>query len=234
MNEEKLLEFGLYLKSLREGKDLTLNELAQKTGYSDAYISQVEKGRRKNPPTIDMLKHLSDALNTPYSELLRKAGYAELAEGQYFKEMFSSLGLSSGFPEDLTRYDDNEDLKRVTKLMNVWFRGVLKWTEDMRFTDNDTIMLREHFAELLIRYKQLIESLANTHNHWSDSKDHFMKAWGESTTETGVRQFFLKAELDKDIQSITEWIDGFPAWVANNEDDQKSGGEKNGHNPKKK
>lgn len=218
MDEEKLKEFGVYLKSLREESGLTLNELANKTGYSDAYVSQVEKGRRKNPPTIDMLKQLSVALETPFSNLLQKAGYEELAEGQYYKEMLSALGLDSAqeFPLDIKRSESNESLKSATKLLNLWFDGVVKWTEDVRFTDNETLILREHFAELLIRYKQLIESLANTNVKWINSKDYLKELWGASTTEVGLRQNFLRMELDSNIQDITEWIDYFPNYIASN------------------
>lgn len=33
--------FGVYLKGLRESKDITLRELARKTGMSAAYISDI-------------------------------------------------------------------------------------------------------------------------------------------------------------------------------------------------
>lgn len=37
--------FGVYLKGLRESKDITLRELARKTGMSAAYISDIENDR---------------------------------------------------------------------------------------------------------------------------------------------------------------------------------------------
>lgn len=91
MDESNIVKFGLYLKDLRERKGLTLIELAEKIGYSDAYISQVEKGRRKNPPTLELLKKLSEGLNVPYSELLKEAGYEDIAEGQRYKEIMDEI-----------------------------------------------------------------------------------------------------------------------------------------------
>jgi transcriptional regulator with XRE-family HTH domain len=55
------LGFGLYLKSLRKEKHFTLKELAEKSGTSDSYLSQVETGKR-NPPKPSFLEKLSNAI----------------------------------------------------------------------------------------------------------------------------------------------------------------------------
>lgn len=97
MDDTLLEEFGIYLKELREHKALTLSQLAEKIGYSDAYISQIEKGRRKNPPTLELLESLSKGLDVPYSSLLRGAGYEGLAEGQRLKEAFDDIENTDSF-----------------------------------------------------------------------------------------------------------------------------------------
>lgn len=40
-------DFGQYLKTLRESRDITLRELARMTGLSPAYLSDVENGSIK-------------------------------------------------------------------------------------------------------------------------------------------------------------------------------------------
>lgn len=68
------LEFGQYLKSLRKAAKLSMAVLAEQSGVSQPYISQIERGER-GIPSPDILKKLSTALNTPYTDLMAKAGF---------------------------------------------------------------------------------------------------------------------------------------------------------------
>jgi transcriptional regulator with XRE-family HTH domain len=68
------LEFGQYLKSLRKAAKLSMAVLAEQSGVSQPYISQIERGER-GIPSPEILKKLSPALNTPYTELMAKAGF---------------------------------------------------------------------------------------------------------------------------------------------------------------
>ncbi|MGF9714631.1 helix-turn-helix domain-containing protein [Paenibacillus naphthalenovorans] len=67
------IEFGQYLKSLRKSAKLSMAKLAEASGVSQPYISQIERGER-GIPSHEILKKLSAALNTPYMELMAKAG----------------------------------------------------------------------------------------------------------------------------------------------------------------
>jgi|SRR5690625_762998 len=215
MNSE-LMEFGNYLKYLREDYGFTLSELAEEVGYSTAYLSQIEKGRRKKRATIDMLKQLSLALETPYSELLRKAGYEELAEGQYYKELFFSIKLNKN-REYLwvdKRDETNEDLKLITNLTNVNLKGVFEWTDDQRFSENETIYLREHFNELLLKYKEIIKELVNANQKWVSAKDCLIEVWGDNATEEEIKQKFLKLELDTNIYNLIKFIENLSWFMA--------------------
>ena len=69
-----MINFGDYLRSLREGQKLSLREAAAKTGVSISYITQIENGRR-NAPGPEVLKKLAPAYNVPVRDLLRAAGY---------------------------------------------------------------------------------------------------------------------------------------------------------------
>ena len=70
----EMINFGDYLRSLREGQKLSLREAAAKTGVSVSYITQIENGRR-NAPGPEVLKKLAPAYNVPVRDLLRAAGY---------------------------------------------------------------------------------------------------------------------------------------------------------------
>src|SRR4051812_27008899 len=49
---------------------LTLDELAQKSGVSKAYLSLIENGRLNNPPSDEKLLKLEEALGLPANDLI--------------------------------------------------------------------------------------------------------------------------------------------------------------------
>jgi SOS regulatory protein LexA len=67
-------KFGAYLKQLRKEKGLTIRDLTKKTGVSNAYISQMETGKR-GIPTPEILRKIHEPLGVGYDELMVKAGY---------------------------------------------------------------------------------------------------------------------------------------------------------------
>ncbi|NOU97912.1 helix-turn-helix domain-containing protein [Paenibacillus sp. LMG 31456] len=70
------MNFYEQLRDMRKLKGFTIRELADRSGVSAAYISQLENGNR-GVPSPDVLMKLSEGLNTPYSELMGIAGYLE-------------------------------------------------------------------------------------------------------------------------------------------------------------
>jgi transcriptional regulator with XRE-family HTH domain len=64
------------LRDLRKLKGFTIRELADRSGVSAAYISQLENGNR-GIPSPDVLMKFSEGLNISYSELMEIAGYLE-------------------------------------------------------------------------------------------------------------------------------------------------------------
>jgi len=57
------------IKTLRQGKGLSQKELADQVGVTDAYITMLESGKRKNP-SLDIQRKLAKALGVPVTELL--------------------------------------------------------------------------------------------------------------------------------------------------------------------
>lgn len=55
-------EFGAYIAQKRVEKDVKLKPIAEQLGVSVTYLSDIIKGRR-NPPDIDGLEALANALN---------------------------------------------------------------------------------------------------------------------------------------------------------------------------
>jgi transcriptional regulator with XRE-family HTH domain len=57
------------VKKLREQQGMTQAELAKKAGVTEAYVSMLESGARKNP-SLPTLKKLARALGVSLPELL--------------------------------------------------------------------------------------------------------------------------------------------------------------------
>lgn len=60
-------EFGAYIAQKRLEKDVKLKPIAEKLGVSVTYLSDIINGRR-NPPDVDGLEALSEALNLDETE----------------------------------------------------------------------------------------------------------------------------------------------------------------------
>jgi len=73
------MNFYEQLRDMRKLKGFTIRELADRSGVSAAYISQLENGNR-GVPSPDVLMKLSEGLNTPYSQLMEIAGYLEKSD----------------------------------------------------------------------------------------------------------------------------------------------------------
>src|SRR5688572_14348110 len=67
--------FGLRIRRLREGMDLSLRELAERSGVSAPMLSQVERG--DTSPTLTVAGRIASGLELTLSQLLR------LDEGQH-------------------------------------------------------------------------------------------------------------------------------------------------------
>lgn len=63
-----------YLRNIRKQRGLSLKKVEKAAGVSNAYLSQLERGRR-NPPHPDILKKLAKVYEVPLTELLSAAGY---------------------------------------------------------------------------------------------------------------------------------------------------------------
>lgn len=88
-------EFGAYIARKRIEKDVKLKPIAEKLGLSVTYLSDIIKGRR-NPPNIDGLEALAEALNLNAAER---------------DEMFDLAGRErSQVSPDLTEYIMNKNI----------------------------------------------------------------------------------------------------------------------------
>lgn len=65
------MAIGDKIRSIREGKGISVPVLSRKTGISDNQLREIEKGKRSNP-TIETLTKIASALNVPVSSLVEE------------------------------------------------------------------------------------------------------------------------------------------------------------------
>lgn len=63
---------GEFLKEQRRGAQMTLRQLAEQTGVSNPYLSQIERGLRK--PSAEVLQQLAKGLRISAETLYIRAG----------------------------------------------------------------------------------------------------------------------------------------------------------------
>jgi transcriptional regulator with XRE-family HTH domain len=66
--------YGEYLKALRESKSLTLRDVERQTEVSNAYLSQLESSKIKQPSPTTLYK-LAELYGIKYELLMEKVGY---------------------------------------------------------------------------------------------------------------------------------------------------------------
>jgi transcriptional regulator with XRE-family HTH domain len=71
---------GEYLKEQRVSAQLSLRQLADQTGVSNPYLSQIERGLRK--PSAEVLQQIAKALRISAEQVYVRAGILDPSEGR--------------------------------------------------------------------------------------------------------------------------------------------------------
>ena len=93
-------ELGMYLKSIRQARDISLREVDKRTGISYSHLNMIENGKRNVTPAL--LKNLALLYNIDYIDLYEKAGYIDLIEDEE-KEMLKKIGAIPLTEMDITK-----------------------------------------------------------------------------------------------------------------------------------
>src|ERR1700747_307454 len=71
-------DIGSIIRALRENAQVSVRQLAERSGVSNPYLSQVERGLRK--PSADVLNQIAKALRISAEVLYVRAGILEPSE----------------------------------------------------------------------------------------------------------------------------------------------------------
>ena len=105
---------GSLLADLRVAKGLSLRQVEEATGrsVSNAYLSQLEKGKIRRP-SPNVLHSLAEVFAVPYEALMEKAGYLLPPDG---KGAARRKRLAAFAIDDLTAEEEEELLKYLAFL----------------------------------------------------------------------------------------------------------------------
>ena len=106
------MNLGEYIAEKRKERGMSQRDLATASNVSNAEISRLESGKRKEP-SPSVLKEIAKALAIPYQELLQAAGILDESLVEKGKEFIASRSDQT-IPADLTE----EELEEVKKFID--------------------------------------------------------------------------------------------------------------------
>jgi SOS-response transcriptional repressor LexA len=168
-------KFGEKLKELRQTKGLKIRELENLSSVSNAYLSQLENGKR-GKPSPEIIKKLAPHLGVTYTELMRMAGY--------ITEDLNDEAL------ELLKLEDIEEVFNYT--FEQFFNGI----------SNDGEVIKE-FRESFISHVNDLD--ANTSEFFSEENMKKRSFWEELFTNLTFQEkleFLLLLKKDVNIKSI--------------------------------
>jgi transcriptional regulator with XRE-family HTH domain len=77
-------DIGSFIRDLRENAQVSVRQLAERSGVSNPYLSQVERGLRK--PSADVLSQIAKALRISAEVLYVRAGILEPSESNQVRD----------------------------------------------------------------------------------------------------------------------------------------------------
>lgn len=95
------------LRELRETRGVTLREVEAATGISNAYVSQLERGKAASPAP-EKLYALSEYYEVPYESLMEAAGYIQTTKSERdfssFEDELMSMNLTESEKKAVRRF----------------------------------------------------------------------------------------------------------------------------------
>ncbi|WP_100012318.1 helix-turn-helix domain-containing protein [Lentibacillus sediminis] len=158
------MEIGVYIRNARSKKGLSARKLAEKSGVSQAYLSQLETGQN-NKPSAEILQKISKGLDISYLELMDEAGYLtnldEIEEAIKEDRAFDETPVTVYLPRFVTKLDEDgiltrssakpEDLKKL--LFDI--HSLLNMGIDLHYKDR--LLTKEEKKKILTMLETILE-----------------------------------------------------------------------------
>lgn len=194
-----IMTTGERIRAARKNANMTQAELAQKLGISYVGVSQWENGLRQ--PKYETLKKIADAIGVEWYDLVPPEESTRMIAAHtsdiIAREENQGKAFVKTWPPEPTFPSDND--RHMAGLTDLYYRGVLHWAEDGLFSEAETITIKMHFSELLLKYKQLIERIVYTKRS--------LEGINEAEFQQILIQQRLADDLKKELDELKAWID---------------------------
>jgi len=107
-----MLKLGDVIHNQRTANGITLRKLAELTGLSAMYISEIENNK-KAPTKVDTLKRIGDALGIQHTKLLFLAYQSQLKSGEPVVEDDPRVAVARTVMDPSTSVSKIEEIKRI-------------------------------------------------------------------------------------------------------------------------
>ena len=87
--EQRLRDLGEFIRNQREGARLSLRGLSSRTGISNPYLSQIERGLRK--PSAEILQQIARGLAISAETLYERAGILDARESDVVPDVVTAI-----------------------------------------------------------------------------------------------------------------------------------------------
>lgn len=102
-------------------------------------------------------------------------------------------------------------------LINTYLKGIDVWSNNKFLDVEEREVIKMHFADLLIKYKELINKVVDRKFSLEEFEKHYSEynnTLDIPLNKNQIKELFWKDELDKELQSITNWNKAFPAYLS--------------------
>lgn len=105
-------DLGGYLKKLRQDRQLSLNDVQEKTGISNSKLSRIENNKNDSDTDPSTLKQLAKIYGVSLVDLYLYADYLEVADLSSYTRVFHNV-------EHLT----NDEIKNIQENIDLLTKG---------------------------------------------------------------------------------------------------------------
>lgn len=117
-------------------------------------------------------------------------------------------------PADLMGWSEE---KHYTNLASKYYDAVMHWSAEKGMSEEQTTAIRDHFAELLLRYKTLLEHYFQTNLNWKRERDAYIEFYSHGAnkkSEVEIEELYLKDALKEQLKNLETWITTFPLKIS--------------------
>lgn len=214
--------FSEFLRNYRTERGLSTNDIHEKTGVSQPYLSQIENGKK---PSIKIINKISEGLKLNRYYLMRLAGYITeedeenlYGELEYKEKKLKALSsqysttykylndLKSALDKSLSKIDSDSETKEILRLIEITEKESMYLKNESEAIKLQIIDIAAQLDSSLngIEEKQLNELISNVLDHSASSIDLLEILSSDVEVSLGKKKF---TDLEKKkILSILKTI----------------------------